>query len=142
MNTTNTSIDGAIEPQPTTLLSNPNAQEGLEELIQKLEPLLAGRRLNRIVDLMSVVADVVDMTDDYMVEKLCKVYEEAIGTAWTVGNIARMAGNDVRQMDEPPTAWELIKTSKDPDVRRGIAFMFMMAKGIGKQMNHPLPDDD
>lgn len=142
MNTPNINIDEENNPQIVPLLSNTNAQEGLEELVQKLEPLLAGRRLNRIVDLMSVVADVVDMTDDYMIEKLCKSYEEVIGAAWTAGNVVRMASNDVQQMDEPPTMWELVKISKDPEVRRGIAFMLMMAKGMGKQMSTPLPEDD
>lgn len=126
----------------TPLLSNPDAQEGLEELLQKLEPLLAGRRLNRIVDLMSVISDVVDMTDDYMVEKLCKTYEEAIGAAWTVGNVTRMASNEVRQLSEPPGTWELIKMARDKDAQRGLAFMLMVAKGLGKQMNTPLPEDD
>ncbi|WP_293268013.1 DUF1641 domain-containing protein [Neptunomonas sp.] len=142
MNTTNTNIDETTTSQPNNFITNPNAQAGLEELIQKIEPLLAGRRLNRIVDLMSVTADVVDMTDDYMVEKLCKGYEEAIGGAWTAGNIVRMASNDVRKMEEPPTLWSLLKTAKDPEVRRGLAFMLMMARGIGKQMSQPLPDDD
>lgn len=142
MNTTNTNIEDITSPQTVSLLTNPDAQAGLEELIQKLEPLLAGRRLNRIVDLMSVTADVVDMTDDYMIEKLCKSYEEVIGGAWTTGNIVRMASNEVRQMEEPPTLWSLVKTAKDPEVRRGLAFMLMMARGIGKQMSQPLPEDD
>lgn len=142
MNSPNTNIDDNNIPQSVPLMTNPAAQEGLEELIQKLEPLLAGRRLNRIVDLMSVVSDVVDMTDDYMIEKLCKSYEEVVGAAWTTGNIARMASNEVRHMEEPPSGWELLKTARDPDVRRGIAFMLMMAKGIGKQVNQPLPEED
>jgi len=143
MNTPNTNIDETAVPAPSnSLLSNPGAQEGLEELVEKLEPLLAGRRLNRIVDVLSVVADVVDMTDDYMVEKLCKSYEEVVATAWMAGNITRMASNEVRQMEQPPSSWELLKSAKDPDVRRGLAFMFKVAQGVGKQMSHPLPEDD
>lgn len=120
---------------------SPEAQAGLTELIGKVEPLLAGRRLNRIVDVMSVTADVVDMTDDYMVEKLCKGYEEAIGGIWNAGNLARMAGNEVRHMEEAPSVWGLVKMAKDPEVRRGIAFLMLMAKGIGSQTNQPLNDD-
>lgn len=120
---------------------SPGAQEGLAELIDKVDPLLAGRRLNRIVDLMSVTADVVDMTDDYMVEKLCKGYEEAIGGIWNAGNLARMAGNEVRHMDEPPSLWGLAKMAKDPEVRRGIAFLMLVAKGIGSQTSQPLTED-
>jgi len=90
---------------------------------------------------MSVTADVVDMTDDYMVEKLCKGYEEAIGGIWNAGNLARMAGNEVRHMDEPPSLWGLAKMAKDPEVRRGIAFLMLVAKGIGSQTSQPLTED-
>ncbi|WP_290703933.1 DUF1641 domain-containing protein [Amphritea sp.] len=120
---------------------SPAAQAGLEELIDKVEPLLAGRRLNRIVDVMSITADVVDMTDDYMIEKLCKVYEEAIGGIWNAGNLARMAGSEVRNMEEPPSTWGLVKMARDPEVRRGLAFMIMMAKGLGRQTSEPLPEE-
>lgn len=117
------------------------AEQGLAELVGKLDPLLAGGRLNRIVDLMSVIADVVDMTDDYMLEKLCKAYEEGIGGLWSAGHLAKMAGNQVSQMSEPPNRWELIKMTKDPEVRRGIAFLLLLAQGIGKRNSIALTDD-
>ncbi|WP_240631983.1 hypothetical protein [Alcaligenes faecalis] len=62
-------------------------------MIGKIEPLLAGGRLNRVVDAVSLLADPVDMTDDYMLEKLMKGFEEDVGAAWSVGNAARMAAD-------------------------------------------------
>lgn len=141
MNTTNLNIEASDVPSGLIEGLSPAGQQGLEELINKVDPLLAGRRLNRIVDLMSVVADVVDMTDDYMVEKLCKGYEEAIGGLWNAGNLARMASNEARLMEEPPSVWGLVKMTKDPEVRRGLAFMLLLAKGIGQQNSIPLTDD-
>ena len=44
------------------------ASAGLDELINKLEPLLAGGRLNRVVELMSILADVVDIADTHMID--------------------------------------------------------------------------
>jgi len=140
MNTTD-NAELPLESADTARELSPAAQEGLNELLDKIEPLLAGRRLNRIVDLMSVTADVVDMTDDYMVEKLCKGYEEAVGGIWNAGNLARMASNEVRHMEEPPSTWGLVKMARDPEARRGLAFMLMLAKGIGRQTNQPLLDD-
>ncbi|QEQ96934.1 DUF1641 domain-containing protein [Neptunomonas concharum] len=137
MNTTSTTIEETDIPSALS----PAGQQGLEELIAKIDPLLAGGRLNRIVDLMSVVADVVDMTDDYMVEKLCKGYEEAIGGLWNAGNLARMASNEVSLLEEPPTVWGLIKMTKDPEVRRGLTFLLFLAKGIGQQNSIPLTED-
>src|SRR5258708_20674091 len=35
--------------------------------------------LNRVVDLLSATADLVDMADDYMVEKVAKAFEDGVG---------------------------------------------------------------
>ncbi|NMM37010.1 MAG: DUF1641 domain-containing protein [Glaciimonas sp.] len=113
---------------------NDAALKGLEELISKLEPLLATRRLNRVVELLSVVADTVDMTDDYFVEKLSKVFEEGVGAAWAAGNAARMAGARLAQMQETPSLIGLLRIAREPDVRRGLAFMLATAGVLGKQL--------
>ncbi len=130
----------AEQPRSNTasagLLPDAAAQQGLEELVNKLAPLLAGRRLNRIVDLLSVVADTVDMSDSYMVEKLSKAVEEGVGAAWTAGNAARMASTQVSQMQEPPSMLGLLRMAREPDVRRGLAFMLATAGVLGKQMAH------
>lgn len=118
-----------------------SAEEGLKELIEKVDPLLAGRRLNRIIDVMSVVADVVDMTDDYMLEKLAKGYEESIGGLWNAGNVVRMATNEVAHMKDVPGIIGLIKEANTPDTRRGLMVLLTAAKIIGKQAQNPLIDD-
>lgn len=117
-------------------LENEASIEGLQELIEKLEPLLAQRRLNRVVDALSIVADVVDMTDGYMVEKLSKAYEESIGAAWTTGNAARAAGARVSSMEEPPSMFKLMRMAREPDVRRGLAFTLSMLEVIGKHHDY------
>ncbi|MGO3742651.1 DUF1641 domain-containing protein [Kerstersia sp.] len=111
--------------------------QGLAELVGKLEPLLAGRRLNRIVDLLSVTADLVDMSDAYMIEKLAKAYEETTGALWTAGNAVRMANAQVSQMQETPSLFGLVRMARDEDVRRGLTFMLSVAGVLGKQMAQP-----
>lgn len=127
--------DASLE-QVKDLLHDDAALKGLEELMAKLEPLLAGGRLNRIVDLVSVTADLVDMTDAYMIEKLAKVYEEAIGAAWTTSNAARMARQQVSDMEDTPSLIGLMRIMREPDVRRGLAFMLSMAGVLGKGMTY------
>lgn len=122
------------------LLQDDAALQGLAELIGKLEPLLAGRRLNRVVDLLSVVADTVDMSDAYMVEKLAKAVDDGVGAAWTAGNAARMASAQVSQMKEAPTLIGLLRMAREPDVRRGLAFMLAMAGALGKQQAYDALD--
>jgi hypothetical protein len=62
MNIPNASVESFESAMKTFPLSNLSVKEGLEKLIQKLEPLLVGQRLSRIVDVLSVVVDVMDMT--------------------------------------------------------------------------------
>ena len=142
-NTTQTDLERSnattAMPAPSQaggLLQDNAAQQGLEELIGKLEPLLAGGRLNRVVDLLSVVADTVDMTDAYMIEKLAKTYEEGIGAAWAVGNAARMASTRVSKMQETPTIIGLLRMAHEPDVRRGLAFLLATVGVLGQQLAH------
>ena len=115
------------------LLQDDAALQGLAELMAKLEPLLAGRRLNRVVDLLSVTADVVDMSDAYMVEKLSKAFEEGVGAAWLAGNAARVAAARMERMEETPTLIGLLRMAKEPEVRRGLAFLLAMAGALGRK---------
>jgi uncharacterized protein YjgD (DUF1641 family) len=115
------------------LLQDDAALQGLAELMAKLEPLLAGRRLNRVVDLLSVTADVVDMSDAYMVEKLSKAFEEGVGAAWSAGNAARLAAARMERMEETPTLIGLLRMAKEPEVRRGLAFLLAMAGALGRK---------
>ena len=115
------------------LLQNEAAVQGLAELMSKLEPLLAGRRLNRVVDLLSAAADVVDMSDAYMVEKLAKAFEEGVGAAWSAGNAARMATARLENMPDTPSLIGLVRMAGEPEVRRGLAFLLAMAGALGRQ---------
>lgn len=124
------------------LLENDATLAGLQELLDKLEPLIAGGRLARIVDLVSVTADLVDMSDAYMVEKVAKAAEELVGGVWSTGNAARMASAQVSDMAETPTLIGLLRIAREPDVRRGLAFLLAFAGVIGKQHQHHAIDYD
>lgn len=133
--------DSTPSSQTAGLLHDEAALQGLQELLAKLEPLLAGGRLNRIVDLLSITADLVDMSDEYMVEKLAKAFEETVGAAWTAGNAARMARAQVSNMQETPGLIGLLRIAREPDVRRGLAFMLTMAGVLGKGLAYDGLDD-
>lgn len=118
------SIDALIQDDATLV--------GLQELIEKLEPLIAGGRLHRLVDLASIAADLVDMSDKYMVEKLAKAGEELVGGTWALGNAARMAGTQLRALEETPSLIGLLRLAREPEVRRGLTFLLLFAGVIGK----------
>ena len=115
---------------------------GLQDLINKLEPLIAGGRLNRLVDLASIAADLVDMSDAYMIEKMAKAGEELVGGVWSTGNAARMASAQVSDMKETPSMMGLIRMTREPAVRRGLAFLLAFAGVIGKQHSYQPLDYD
>ena len=130
---------GAAQKKPSaleSLLGEDPGIKGLDELIAKIEPLLAGGRLNRVVDLASLMADLVDMSDEYMLEKVMKGFEEGIGAAWSVGNAARMASDQLRATETTPTLMGLIRLAKEPEVRRGLTFFLLMAGVMGRQMRY------
>lgn len=108
-------------------------QEGLNELIDKLAPLLQGRRLHNVVDLLSWTSDMVDMADEEMVNKLAANYENLISGLWAVSNAARYAGNEVTQ-SEVPSRLGLLRAANDEDVRRGLHFLLRFAAVFGRQM--------
>jgi hypothetical protein len=113
------------------LLNDDAALQGLAELMTKLEPLLAGRRLNRVVDMLSAAADAVDMSDAYMVESWPEL--ESVSAAWSAGNAARMAAARMERLETTPTLIGLLRMAGEPDVRRGLAFLLSMAGALGRQ---------
>lgn len=136
-NTVNLNLEQSPAKPLDALLQNEAAMKGLEDLLEKVGPLLAGGRLNRLVDVASVTADVVDMTDAYMVEKLARAFDDVTGAVWTAGNAARMAHAQVADMQEAPSMMGLWRLARDPEVRRGLAFLFTVAGVLGKGMSTP-----
>lgn len=138
-------MDGTTDPPlagvAQGLLHNAAALQGLAELISRLEPLLAGRRLNHLVDMLSAAADMVDMSDAYMVEKLSHAFEDGVGAAWSAGNAARLAAARLQRMPETPTLLGLLRMANEPEVRRGLAFVLSMAAALGRQHGYDPLDD-
>lgn len=130
--TPNTSTSATLE----SYSENPATAEALRHLADKLEPLIQGQRLDHLVDLASLLSDLVDMTDERMVEKTMRSWEELIAVGWTTGNAIRFAGNQIEQQQHPPTLLQLMKQMNDPDVRRGLAFILAFTGVIGRQLRH------
>jgi hypothetical protein len=59
--------------------------QSLAALLEKLQPLLAGGRLDNVVDLLSLLSDVVDIADNALVEKLAGVFEGLVTVGWRGG---------------------------------------------------------
>lgn len=113
---------------------DPATERGLMELLEKVAPLLQGRRFHNLVDLASLASDGVDMFDDAMVQKLMKAYEESTGAIWTLGNAARYSAAQVSTTDSPPSLFGLLRLAGNEDVRRGLHFALTFLSVLGHQM--------
>ncbi|MBS0236875.1 MAG: DUF1641 domain-containing protein [Proteobacteria bacterium] len=108
-------------------------ERGLAELLEKVAPLLQGRRFHNIVDLLSLASDAVDMADDALIQKMMKTYEEGVGAAWSLGNAARYAANEAC-VRKTPSLFGLVRAAGGEDVRRGLHFALLFLEVLGRQM--------
>ncbi len=107
-------------------------EAGLVELANKLAPLIQGRRLHNVVDLLSLASDGVDMADDAMIQKLMMAYEDVISNAWMLSNAARYAANQAA-VKPVPSRIGLLRAVGDEDVRRGLHFALQFLAVLGRQ---------
>lgn len=113
---------------------DPATEQGLMELLEKIAPLLQGRRFHNLVDLASLASDGVDMFDDAMIQKLMKAYEEGIGAVWALGNASRYSAAQVAMAGTPPSLFGLLRLAGNEDVRRGLHFALTFLSVVGRQM--------
>lgn len=127
------SINDTLAEQAAASMADAATQRGVEELMEKITPLIQGKRFHNVVDLLSMTSDVIDMADDAMIQKLMKGYDDAIGGAWTLGNAARYAQNEAGRLPVP-TLIGLAKAVGSPDARRGLHFVILFLSVLGRQI--------
>jgi len=117
---------------PDSLTGNDATLARLEALLAKTDPLMDGQRLNHLVDLLSVLADAEDLVDTGVIENVVQNADEAIGAMWTAGNAVRLASSQISQMETPPSLVGLLRITRRPEVRRGLAFMLLTLEALGR----------
>ncbi len=131
--------------QDNSQLNDPATLQGVAALVEKLAPLLQGKRFHNLVDLLSAISDIVDMADDAMVQKMMKGYEDVVAGAFNLNNLMRYAGAQAGAEEDPPTVWQsLRRLNRDADARRGLAMALAMLGLVGRQARQnaaTLPED-
>ena len=119
--------------------------EGITELCDKLAPLLQGRRMHNVVDLLSALSDMVDLADDALVQKLTRNFEVFSSAAFNLNNTLNYAIEQAGNDPNPPSVWQSIRRiNGDPDVRRGLAVATGVLAQLGRQARYsamPMPED-
>ena len=118
---------------------------GLADLLEKLAPILQGRRLHNIVDLLAAISDVIEMTDDAMLQKIMALYEDSIGGIWMLTNALRYASAQAAANSTPPTLWQSVRQfNQNEDARRGLDVVSNILAELGRQAaikGQAMPED-
>lgn len=133
--TDKTSISAVLNEHE--LLNSPSTLRGLEDLLERISPLMAAGRFDNIVDLLSAVSDVVNMADNAMVEKLAHDYENLASAAFKMNGVMRHATDLAAAEDQLPTVWQTLKRlNKDEDARRGMLMVVNILALLGRDVRH------
>lgn len=106
-----------------------------EQLLKSLAPLMAGNRLNNLVDLLAVVADLLEMADNAMVEKLTGVFDDVVTVGWEGGTALRMAWGEQVNREGDISLRQVFTMLNDPDTRRGIMLLLRVLQITGQRLN-------
>jgi hypothetical protein len=113
---------------------NASEEASLAPLLDKLQPLLAGGRLDNVVDLLSLLSDLVDIADNALVEKFSGVFEGLVAAGWEGGMALKMAHTEL-QLDPPPANFRsLYALLRQPDTLLGLMLVLRTLQIIGQRM--------
>lgn len=105
------------------------------ELFNKLQPLLAGGRLNNVVDMLSLFSDLVDIADNALIEKLSYLFEDVVSVGWEGGNALRMANTELKLNSEAVNYRSLYSLFRHRDTLVGIHLLLQTLQIIGQRIN-------
>ncbi|CAI2494437.1 TPA: hypothetical protein SMI40_003147 [Serratia liquefaciens] len=121
---------------------NASEHEPLAALLEKLQPLLAGGRLDNVVDLLSLLSDLVDIADNALVEKLSGVVEGLVAAGWEGGMALKMAHTELQLDPSPVNFRALYALLRQPDTLLGLMLVLRTLQIVGQRMrSSALPTD-
>ncbi|CAI2437557.1 Uncharacterised protein [Serratia ficaria] len=123
-------------------MSDNAEHEPLAALLDKLQPLLAGGRLDNVVDLLSLLSDLVDIADNALVEKLAGVFEGLVTLGWEGGTALKMAHGELQLNPQAANFRALYALLRQPDTLLGLMLVLRTLQIIGQRTrNGALPPD-
>lgn len=123
----------ASQAQADTSLFPEQTRESLQALAVKLQPLTEGHRLDNLVDLLSLLSDIIDLLDPAMVDKLALLFEQVTSVGWSVGNAVRVARAELL-LEQSPSLKDLLRLLRDADTRRGLVLVLGSLRSLGRQL--------
>jgi len=125
------------------MMSNENTQAKLIELLnsesadhlaEKISPLLHLKRLDNIVDLLSLLTDLVDILDLGTVEKLANSFEDTLTPVWELGTAYNMAKMEAIYDNKDQSFRSVYSLLKDPNTLRGVSILLRTLQIMGSRI--------
>ncbi|EEG85761.1 hypothetical protein PROPEN_02569 [Proteus penneri ATCC 35198] len=126
--------ENKLSPADIQLLSDEDKLH-LQHLLEKARPLLALKRFDNIVDLLSLISDSIDIIDNATVEKLSVAFEETLIAVWELSTAYNMAKKESLYQDKKYTLGSTFALLKNPDTLKGISIILRTVQIIGEN-NH------
>ena len=104
----------------------------LQHLLEKARPLLALKRFDNIVDLLSLISDSIDIMDNATVEKLSVAFEETMIPVWELSTAFNMAKKESIYQDKKYTLGSTFSLLKNPDTLKGLTIVLRTLQIIGE----------
>lgn len=123
-----------LSPADIQLLSDEDKLH-LQHLLEKARPLLALKRFDNIVDLLSLISDSIDIIDNATVEKLSVAFEETLIPVWELSTAYNMTKKESLYQDKKYTLGSTFALLKNPDTLKGISIILRTVQIIGEN-NH------
>ncbi|AFH93020.1 TPA: hypothetical protein ACHWKL_004089 [Providencia stuartii] len=108
--------------------------ESVDHFAEKISPLLHLKRLDNIVDLLSLVSDLVDILDLGTVEKLSNSFEDTLTPVWELGTAYNMAKMEAIYDDKTHNFRSVYSLLKDPNTLRGISILLRTLQIMGSRI--------
>jgi hypothetical protein len=110
-----------------------HADAPADALLARLQPLVDGPRLDTLVDLFALVADLLDFADPALVGRLAGTFEELVAAGSTAGGALRIASAEAGRRTDAPSARALWSLVRDADTRRGLGLLLRTLQIVGAQ---------
>lgn len=101
---------------------------------EKLSMLENTGRIDNLIDLLALISDGIEVTDDGMVEKMVQGVDKLSAASLIGENAIKFAKRKLEREGELTSVFKMLSMMKDEDVKKGVSFALYALQGLGKQL--------
>lgn len=121
-----------MENNNTPSLLTENDMESLTHLLNKVRPLLELKRFDNIIDVLSLVSDLVDIMDNNTVDKMSMAFEDILAPVWSSSTAFNMAKMELLHTEKKFTLGSTFSLLKDQNTLKGLFLLLRTLQIMGQ----------